>query len=334
MARADHPTFFSQSVPQTFLCSSEIERIIYIVSGVLDYSLLICPDAGPAYAQSFGWRYDTVDKIRSYLNDQFVLFIDTRLNEEEYENLYECISANPDTEFVLTVTDPCFEQCIDKPLYKLLFRCVEMKNVRFLSRYQPTELIEFLYNLVGENRLLTLNFPYVLHREIESNKKRKHRIVLSGALGKTMYPERYQFWRIVTRSVWRLKVDVLSHPGYPDVGMTLSHQIFDDSYIQYLAKYSFMFIGPSRCDLELLKYTECAYAGCVPVGKSPKTFDSNLDKYVQKIDFHHISRSLLRIFSIPNSELQDIAKCYREEIKKQRMPEQLNQKAAEFLRNK
>ncbi|RYZ48609.1 MAG: hypothetical protein EOP49_18275, partial [Sphingobacteriales bacterium] len=261
MSRSADPTIRPTMASQRFLPNREIERVVYLVSGALDYTLLICPDAGPAYAQSFGWKHDSFGRITFYLNREYVLFIDTRLNAEEYECLYSYIVANPETEFVLTVTDPCFEQCIDKPLYKLLFRCVHLANVRILSRYQPAELLQFLYNLVGEQRMLTLNYPYILNKENEMSSKRKHRIVLSGALGRTVYPERYVFWRTVSRSVWRLKVDVLSHPGYPDVGMELAHNIFDDSYIRHLAGYHFMFIGPSRCDLELLKYTECAYAG-------------------------------------------------------------------------
>ena len=304
------------------------------MSGKRDYSLLICADAGPQYAESLGWQYDKFNNISSYLTKDIWIFIDTRLYDDEYESLYYIISNNPDSKFVLTVTDPYFELSIDQPLYKLLFKSVNLDNVLYLSRYQPTELVKFLETIKGKQSLITLNYPYLIknQRDFGDYTNRKNKIIFSGSISSSLYPERYLFWRRMTRSLWRFKIDVLPHPGYPDVGMSLRHSIINDNYLDHLSGFKLMFVSPSRCSLEFLKYAECAYAGCVPIGKAPETFDQELKKYFIELHFDDLNRSLRKVFSIPGDECLDIAVGYRREMSKQRSPELLNDKLKSFLK--
>jgi hypothetical protein len=311
------------------------EKIVYIVSSSLDYSKLICADAGPEYASNLGWKYDSVDHATSYLNNGCIIIIDTRLDEEEYNMFYKLICENPDTEFIATVTDPYYEECIDKPLYKFLFKTTTCNNVRYLTQYQPTEIIKFLQDIKGDNSMFVLNYPYLKEKEVEQPfSERKNKIIFSGSISSSLYPERYQFWRSYTRSIWRLKIDTLKHPGYPGSGQHFAHSLVKNNYVSHLSKYQFMYLGASRCNLEFMKYSECAYAGCIPVGYFPGTFNEKLKKYVIPIDNNNLSKSLIKLFSIPQKELVEIAAGYRKEFSMLRDPNLLNEKFYTFLERK
>jgi hypothetical protein len=69
----------------------------------------------------------------------------------------------------------------------------------------------------------------------------------------------------------------------------------------------------------------------VPVGNTPGTFDDKLKKYVIPIDNNNLSKSLLKLFSIPQSELAEIAAGYRKEFSLQRDPGELNRKFGDFV---
>lgn len=310
-------------------------NVIYITSNELDYRLLICDDAGPRYAQSMGWNYDGFTNLKKYLQEDYVIISDPRLSEEEYKVLHQLALENPATHFIAIVTDPCFEECIDKPLYKFLFRTTTLPNISYLSQYQPTEIVAFLRNIKGPESILTLNYPYQYEKQVDvSFAGRKNKILFSGSISQHMYPDRYRFFRKYRRSLWRLKVDTLYHPGYPGPGEKFSHKHVGNSYIQHLAQYRFMYLDGSRCNLELMKYSECAYAGCVPVGFSPGTFDDKLKNYVIPIDNNNLTKSLLKLFSMPQSELAEIAAGYRKEFSMQRDPGVLNKKFGDFINQK
>ncbi len=65
---------------------------------------------------------------------------------------------------------------------------------------------------------------------------------------------------------YRRNFDLLEHPGYPNIGEQLRHNLIFDKFVKFIGGYKYFFVDPSRADLEFLKYTECAYAGCLPVG--------------------------------------------------------------------
>ena len=305
---------------------------IYLVSNKLDYSLLICPDAGPNYAINLGWKWDYVDNISRYLDTGTTIILDTRMFEEEYENVLAAIISNPDTSFIGTVTDPYYQECIDKPLYKFLFKTTTLPNVRYLTQYQPTEIIAFLRNIKGADSMLVLNYPYLKEKEISHPfEGRKNKIIFTGSLSSGIYPERALFRYKYRRSPWRLRIDDLMHPGYPGPNDRFAHEKVGSSYIRHLSGYQFMYLGASRCQLEFMKYSECAYAGCVPVGYSPGTFGDSLKKYVVTIDNRRLHKSMLKIFSIPIRERKEIAAGYRKDFAQQRDPALLNKIFTDFL---
>ena len=143
------------------------ENFVYLVSDELDYRLLICADAGPQYAINFGWQYDNISRAGEYLRKGYTLVFDTRLSVLGYEAVYQLVANNPDSEFIGTVTDPYYEECIDKPLYKFLFKTTNLSNIRYLTQYQPTEIIAFLRNIKGPHSMLVLNYPYLKSKEVQ-----------------------------------------------------------------------------------------------------------------------------------------------------------------------
>ena len=311
------------------------EKIVYLVSDALDYRLLICADAGPQFAHNFGWRYDTLRNAINYLNQGITILFDTRMSEDEYAVAYQMIAQNPASEFIATVTDPYYEECIDKPLYRFLFKTTTLPNVRYLTQYQPTEIIAFLRNIKGMDSMLVLNYPYLKEKEVNKPlPTRKHKIIFSGSLSKGLYPERFLFRYKYRRSLFRLLIDDLVHPGYPNSNESFSHNKVGQSYIDHLSRYKFMYIGASRCNLEFMKYSECAYAGCIPVGHVPGTFNDELRKFVQPVDNRRLHKSLVKIFSMPQKEQHEIAAGYRKAFAAQRDPVLLNEKFITFLQAK
>ncbi|HEY9662245.1 MAG TPA: hypothetical protein V6C65_27635, partial [Allocoleopsis sp.] len=138
-------------------------------------------------------------------------------------------------------------------------------------------------------------------------------------------PERQAFITAIRRNplLWG-KVHHLKHPGYPDTGQPQHHAIIGSHYIRFLSQFRWMFISPSRCCLEFLKYSECANARCVPIGQPPKSFSDRLRQSFMRLNFEQLHRSLRRLFSMPLDELQAMADQYHQAMVEERNPVLLN----------
>ena len=304
---------------------------ILLLSKAFDYSNVITVDVGAGYAKNMTWDYDDLSQISSYQDS--INIIDNRITELECEFLEQYILFHPDVVFLLKVIDPFKEWCQNHWYYRFLFRVKDCQNVFFLSTYLPAELVENLNVSTGSKKMVFIpyafNDTYAITTELD---KRHNQIIFSGNQDRYVYPYRYQFSQSVRRNafLWN-KVHFLKHPGYPDINQKLLHNIIGDKYIEYLAQFKFMFVSPSRCGLEFLKYSECAYARCVPVGKPPLSFSPLLKDLFLELDFDNLTRSLKRIFSIPISELEDLADKYHFHLSQERNPALLNARLDEFL---
>lgn len=94
-----------------------------------------------------------------------------------------------------------------------------------------------------------------------------------------------------------------------------------------------MFITPSRCDCEFLKYSECAAAGCLPVGKACSSLPEQAKENMVEIDSTSIGKSIKKIFSIPVDEVKEMAQNYRNIMIKERSKDILNNMLNEFVKN-
>jgi len=248
---------------------------VLILSNHFDYDRMITYDAGPGYARGMEWE-------SAYLRDldhqgDAITIIDNRLTEEECFQMEAAILHQQHRCFVLKIVDPYREECSSHWYYKFLFRVGALPNVLFLSPYQPTELVHDLDEMTSRRKLIVIPYPFQERFAIQpSMAHRRHQIIFSGNDGRNLYPERVKFLRRVRRHpLLRWTTQVLRHPGYPDVGHTPVHHLIGPRYIQHLSQFRFMFLSPSRCGLEFLKYSECAYARCVPVGVPPNSFSIN-----------------------------------------------------------
>ncbi|MBI4783114.1 MAG: hypothetical protein HY785_17605 [Oscillatoriophycideae cyanobacterium NC_groundwater_1537_Pr4_S-0.65um_50_18] len=304
---------------------------ILLLSKAFDYANVITIDVGSGYARSMGWSYDDLTQINSHQDK--INIIDNRITESECCFLEEYIVSHPDVFFLLKVIDPFKEWCQNHWYYRFLFRVKDRRNVYFLSTYLPAELVQELNEATGGEKMVCIPYAFNDTHAVDPRlSNRTHQIIFSGNQDRYVYPYRYQFSQSVRRNVflWN-KVHFLKHPGYPDIHQKLLHSFIGEKYVEYLAQFKFMFISPSRCGLEFLKYSECAYARCVPVGKLPLSFDSPLKDLFLELDFDNLARSLKRVFSMPLAELEDLADKYYFHLSRERNPALLNAQLDHFL---
>lgn len=311
----------------------------YLISSDMDYSKSISPAAGPVYAGRMGWsalRFDDVIGAKAKEADpKGWTVVDNRLSERECELLVAAIEANPEEPFVLKVIDPYYEWCRDHWYYRMLFAVARRPNVWFLSPYVPDELVADLDRASGGDRLVVIPYAYPLDVEQPLGGNRKPSVIFSGNQHRAVYPFRYQFAQLA--KWWppvRRRVEVLEHPGYPDIGQEQKHEQIGARYVEHLAQYAFMFVSPSRCRLEFLKYGECAAAGCLPLGALPNGLPAEAVEPFVELDFDgtfRLERSTRLALQMPADEVEARAAAYRAAMRTHRDPAVLNKALDAFL---
>lgn len=303
-------------------------KVIYLLSDQLDYGRLICSDAGPDYATSMCWD---VAQLSAYeqIESSSVVVVDNRIQENELTTLKSIINDNPGRRFFLKIVDPYYEHR-DQPYYKFLFESAVFSNVNLLSVYQPAELTLELSKLYN-HRFIHLPYPYIKANEIINNASRKNKIVISGAMNKAIYPYRYQIWLKATRSLSRIFLPILKHPGYAEFDSTEGHlnATIKSAYTQYLANFKFMLLCPSRCGIEFLKFNECAYAGCIPVGTPPNFYPSEIKELFIDFERTHFYMDLFKIL-LKKHNTNSVQKL-REYLYMTRNPDILNHRFEKFI---
>jgi hypothetical protein len=233
---------------------------------------LICRDAGPPYAKSLGLAWSGVESLHAHSGTETVI-IDSTLNDFEVGVVREFIERQQ-TKVLLKVVDPYWVRGNygrHKSAYSALVEThCRVANVAILSPYEPSEWLKMVVEKFNP-KLLVLPYPYVREAEqpLEPEKfsERLDRAVLTGALSGRKYPRRAMVHRLrYVFPTYRRNFDLLRHPGYPIPGEARRHNLIFDDFVKFIAGYKYFFVDPSRANLEFLKYTECAYAGCVPVG--------------------------------------------------------------------
>jgi len=309
---------------------------VYLLSDDFDYSQMISPAAGPPQAKRYRWETDRLNHLGEH-QGRWVL-IDHRLTESECRRMPELVRKYPDTPFCFSIVDPYYEWCSDHWYYKMLFEVGGAENVFYLSKYEPSEVVKDLRDEVGPERMVVLHYAYPTAQEVNRDwAQKKEEIVFSGNLHTDVYPYRQKFRNVKTYYplFWGI-VSTLDHPGYSDIGESQNHEIVGDKYVRFLSRHQFMFVSPSRCHLEFLKYGECAAAGCLPVGKSPSGFNAELREPFVELDFDgyvSLIRSINRVFAMPEDERQERAASFRSAMKKFRGPERLNRVLDNFARD-
>ena len=243
-------------------------KIVYFVSSKYPYETAIYPGVGPRYARMFGWPIGTFEQMAE--TDCDIGVIDNRTLPGDHP-LIEAFLAQSTRRFPIffKLSDP------DMPTYthataRYAFEKKDAAGVHYLSIYDLEGPLREFAQTLKRSRILHLPFPYDRTREIDMRfDGRRRRVFLSGAYGRELYPLRSLLRRQRRKNpLLRLAVSNLPHPGYPESGKPRRHEITFERFIGHAAQFTHFFLCSSRYRVELMKFSECAYAGCVPIGEA------------------------------------------------------------------
>lgn len=288
-------------------------RPIYIISDSMDYSTLISDDTGPGFARRQGWETARLNDLEK-LSPKRVPVIDPRLSSPELTRVAALVTGGK--HLIIRIVDQvestptAFGQFVEKVAKEpAAWFCGPYGSVGFASQIVEAR---------GPMAYHVLPYAYDIHREMAPDGRRHRSVALFGRCNST-YPSRTRLVNELGRRPWlRPWIDKLEHPGYPDVGEAQTHTIVGDAFVEYLAQHLFVFVDPSKFGYELQRYSECAYAGCVPVGFPPDTFEPDLASMILPFDPAHPEISLLRILRRSRRDLAEIAQAYRTMLSEQR----------------
>lgn len=225
------------------------DKIIYLYNYE---SNPICRDFGKPYAQSLGLNSDNLTSWEYYYNNGYNLIVD----------------AGWKTEASMLIIEDIIEQCNTK---RVVFRIVDdnpttysehdrrfaenpsLMNFQLISPYRH---VYFDYH-----NAIWIPYHYEVNEELtcdfDEYQSRDNIPILTGAIDERIYPTRSMYNKVG-------KVARISHPGYS--GRCWKGNVGKD-YLNKLHDYKFMVVSTSYHDFELLKYVECAEAGCCPIGE-------------------------------------------------------------------
>jgi hypothetical protein len=283
---------------------------------------MICDDAGPGYALTRKW--DT-SPINTNLPNNKILVVDNRISGNDYDLLNEIIRMNSHT-IIFRVGDGMAE-AINNDNIQYLLSIQPTKKIFFYSTYAEDYVQSVLKQKHGPEKVFTIPYAYNRDNEREINfENRKNRILVSGSLASASYPLRWYFHINTYHKFWAYrKVKYLKHPGYADIGQKQHHKIIGDQYLNYLADFRFMLVTPSKFDYELLKFRECAYAGCCLVGELPSSINISKNLLPGLITFDSpIKGQVNLLLTTGQDNLLQSVHCYREWFRTNRDPKKLN----------
>ena len=298
---------------------------------------LMCRDAGPEYAKSLLLACAGVSSLRESASGD-ALLIDNNLTAGEVAIVQEVIERQQ-APVLLKVVDPYWVRGNygrHKSAYAALVEThCRMTNVAILSPYQPSEWLKMVVEKFNP-KLLVLPYPYVAEAEqpleLTSFSARLDRALLSGALSGRKYPRRARVYRLrYLMPRYRRNFDLLEHPGYPNIGEARRHNLIFDDFVRFISGYKYFFVDPSRADLEFLKYTECAYAGCLPVGTPATSLPAAAQQLV--LETSRFLRSMRQPAASRNSGHFEAALAYRAIMSKSRNSGEIRARLESFVQS-
>jgi hypothetical protein len=298
---------------------------------------LMCRDAGPEYAKSLLLPCRGVSSLRESASAD-ALLIDNNLTAGEVGIVQEVIERQQ-APVLLKVVDPYWvrgNHGRHKSAYAALVEThCRMPNVAILSPYQPSEWLEMVVEKFNP-KLLVLPYPYVAEAEqpleLTSFSARLDRALLSGALSGRKYPRRARVYRLrYLMPSYRRNFDLLEHPGYPNIGEARRHNLIFDDFVRFISGYKYFFVDPSRADLEFLKYTECAYAGCLPVGAPAASLPAAAQQLV--LETSRFLRSMRQPAASRNRGHFEAALAYRAIMSKSRNSGEIRARLESFVQS-
>lgn len=286
----------------------------------------ICRDHGYEFAKSFMINSITVNDLendlRSNNNDSVIYVLDIYIAKKEMDTIYKLKDINPKCKFLFLIVDPWY-RTFTQPCFNTYHYCIKWSlkyhNFGILSMYHiiaelRSRIVKYA---LPDNKCIQINYPYCDNHEVvldfDSFRKRKHKILFSGATRLNEYKDRRNFLKHVDK----INYKILKHIGSYYKGR-LKHNIFGEKYVRYLSEYKFYVTLPTYFNLEFLKYSECAEAGCVPIGTTPATMPDNIIYNLHPQDTNNWNNSIRKLFTKTDEELYEMATNYRTFFKKNR----------------
>jgi len=266
------------------------------------------------------------------------VIIDNTLSDGEVSAVREFIERQ-EAAVLLKVVDPYWVRG-NYGKYKSAYSALveshcALPNVALLSPYEPSEWLKMVVKKF-KPKLLVLPYPYVAEAEqtleLESFSARQDRAILTGALSGRKYPRRARVYRRrYLLPSYRRNFDLLAHPGYPNLGEARRHNLIFDEFVRFISGYKYFFVDPSRANLEFLKYTECAYAGCVPVGAPATSLPAAAQQLV--LDTSRFLKSMQQSAASRNKGHFEAAREYRAIMSKSRNSEAMRSRLQTFIQS-
>lgn len=226
----------------------------------------ICRDAMIPYAKSFGLPYDDVKNHEKY----DTIIIDCGWKTPSYiKDVIKCIETHKGKVF-LRVVDDYIEsyEVVDKRFAWFIEDINEVSGVTFISPYH--------HQIYRQYEPIWIPYHYEVCDEVEIHAGRLDKAILTGFNDYRIYPFRGLIYKHESNLI-----ESFLHPGYS--GRCWNQNNVGEGYISMLAQYKFMIVTTCYLDYELMKYIECAEAGCVPVGEFPKYFLANMPAELRKL---------------------------------------------------
>ena len=242
-------------------------RIVYFHSDTHPYDKAIYPGVGPAFARPLGWETRPISRIGE--DDYDLAVVDHRIEAGDAERLRMHLSlpAGQRQPIFFRVSDSVMPET-SNPNVRLIFDHADHPGVHYATTYEPAGPMLAFTRTLAVSRVAHLPYAYDVTREVELPlDTRRRRIFLSGSNSSRLYPPRHALRRARRwNPVLRWYVFDLKHPGYPEHGRPPRHDVTHARFIGLASRFTHFFLCGTRYNVELMKYVECAYAGCVPVG--------------------------------------------------------------------
>lgn len=294
-------------------------RIVYFTASQFDYGKVIYPGVGARFGNALGWEVASVAQLAGTEFDTAV--VDPRVQPEDIPYLEDYLSrpAARRAPLFFKITDP--ETPLSKnPAQRYTFEQADRAGVHYATAYEPAGPLQEFFEGLSVSIVAPLPFPYDTQREIDIPMDgRKRKVLLTGEQWRRIYPLRHKAlmtWK--WNPLGRLAMDVLRHPGYPDAGTKPTHNITHDRFVAKLGEYKLALMCPSVFGVELMKYVECAYAGCVPIGEAPRSISEEVCDSI--VNWKGGGAALLKAASMDDAEASQRAMAYRSAMKRLREP--------------
>lgn len=252
----------------------EYKNIIHVGSD----KQLICRDGNKQWSDSMDLKFiDYLEFItlefpsdKVFIIDVSVGWTDSLLTISLTSKISELIKKN---KIYIRLVDQFRYQWYSE-VYEWVIDLCDVYKIKIIKTYDCD------YN--GLDHLVILPYPYLNEDEFiisDDCEEREKNLLLSGADISDIYPMRCKLYDLSEDFL----IKTLRHPGYS--GNHWDKGKIGYSYLKELHKHWFMACTTTHPDrYDLLKYVECAEAGCVCVGEVPKMLEgTEAEKWIIKI---------------------------------------------------